>query len=479
MRNMKKQICRRIIGEAFFLLILCALFAGEVKAQTTSYTKAKSFLFSFREGSDMFLADYGDNAYLLERLGQRLPVYRNPLLSGTCHLLIVSHVSPYDCEEAEIINEASLRGGRIRSYLKTRLNIPNDCVAFYIDRSGNYRDRVHVYLIESPLPWFANTAIRYSESRYPVAVEAALEKYGAIPFVDMYLRGEVGGYGRDVYRIDDPLFDRSELEDYRLAFQVDTTERDRPSSTLVTTYEKTRVVRKEVPVKEMPEDNKPGEPVYQRQAVNDKEYMSAVQPGFKAVASPLHLAVKSNLLPWFGVAPSILLGAGEAKLQKGTFMLNLELECFFADRWSVAVSGMFSDFAYKNKTRDHWSVSDLSVEPRVWPLAAGEFIWLNTGLFGEYGDFDICGSEIDPDPDILYGRTGRFWTVGVSVGCVVPLGKGFCLEGSVRTGYRSVFDGKKYRYDKIDDKNYLESRFLSTGFMVGAKISVVYRFQIR
>lgn len=35
------------------------------------------------------------------------------------------------------------------------------------------------------------------------------------------------------------------------------------------------------------------------------------------------------------------------------------------------------------------------------------------------------------------------------------------------------------RYDKIDDKNYLETRFLSTGFMVGLHISVAYRFQVR
>ena len=467
------------MGQVLCLFLFCILFAGEMEAQTTSYTKAEPFLFSFKESSDMFLADYGDNAYLLERLGQRLPVYRNRLLSGSCHLLIVSHVSPYDCEEAEVINEASLRGGRIRSYLKTRLDISNDCVAFYIDRSGNYRDRVHVYLVESPLPWFANTAIRYSESRYPVAVEAALEKYGAVPFVDMYLRGEVGGYGREVYRIDDPLFDRSELEDYRLAYQVDTTERDRPSSTLVTTHEKTRVVRKEVPVKEMPEDNDHTEPVYPKQAVSNEKYISAVQPGFKTVASPLLLAVKSNLLSWFGVAPSILLGAGEEKLQKGSFMPNLELEFFFADRWSVAVSSMYADFAYKDKTRDHWSVSEFSVEPRVWPLAAGKFTWLNTGLFAEYGDFDVRGSEVDPDREVLYGRTGRFWTAGASVGCLIPFGKGFYTEVSVRTGYRSVFDGKKYRYDKIDDKNYLESRFSSTGFMIGAKISVAYRFQIR
>ena len=41
-------------------------------AQTTTYHKAESFLFSFKENSDMFLADYGDNAYQLERMGRLL-----------------------------------------------------------------------------------------------------------------------------------------------------------------------------------------------------------------------------------------------------------------------------------------------------------------------------------------------------------------------------------------------------------------------
>ena len=115
----------------------------------------------------------------------------------------------------------------------------------------------------------------------------------------------------------------------------------------------------------------------------------------------------------------------------------------------------------------------------MWPLRPGEFVWLNTGLFGEYGDFDIRGSAIDPDKDILYGRTGRFRTAGASVGCLIPFGKGFCMEAGVRAGYRSVSEGKKYRYDKMDDKNYLETRFSSTGFMIGLNVSLVYRFQIR
>lgn len=156
--------------KAFYLLLFFSLVWREVTAQTTTYHKAESFLFSFKENSDLFLADYGDNAYQLERMGQLLDASRNRLLKGDNHLLIVSHVDAYGYEEDAMVNEASLRASRIRAYLKTRFDIPHDCVAFYIDRSGSYRDQIHIYNVYCPLPWFANISIHYSESRYPIAV---------------------------------------------------------------------------------------------------------------------------------------------------------------------------------------------------------------------------------------------------------------------------------------------------------------------
>ena len=469
--------------KAFCLFLLFSLIWREVTAQTTTYHKAESFLFSFRENSDLFLADYGDNAYQLERMGQLLDVSRNRLLKGDSHLLIVSHVDAYGGEEEPVINEASLRANRICSYLKTRFDIPHECVAFYIDRSGIYRDRVHVYEVYKPLPWFANTSIHYSASRYPVAIKAAVDRYGAVPYADLYRRGEAGGYDREVYRIDDPLFDRSELEDYRLASVADTLRGKKddpeppevPLETTVTTKVTRRVkTAGQTTVRKEPE-TRPAAAVTTAKAAKPEKPEKLE----KSVRRPAYLAVKTNLLPWFTLVPSVPLGTGETKLETGSFMPNLALEYFFAGRWSVAVSGMYSDFAYKDKTRDRWSVSSFSVEPRVWPLTSDKYAWLNTDLFFEYGDFDVRGSAIAPDKDILYGRTGRFRTAGGSVGCLVPLGKGFSMEAGVRAGYRSVSEGKKYRYDKIDDKNYLETRFSSTGFMVGLHISVAYRFQVR
>lgn len=406
---------RKIQVRTIFLLLLCFLLRMETDAQITTYYKAESFLFSFRRDNDLFLADYGDNAYQLERMGGLLDVSRDQILKGDNHLLIVSHVSAYEYEDTEVVNEASLRAGRIRAYLKTRFDIPHDCVAFYIDRSGNYRDQVHVYKVYKPLPWFANISIHYSESRYPVAVEAAMGEYGAVPYVDLYRRGETGGYDREVYRIDDPLFDRTELEDYCLASVTDTVchskRTEEPDIALATTVTTRETVWKVTKYKEttgktvvsektgLQADNK--EQTEKDRKRQPTESVRTEETPVKQI--PVYLGVKTNLLPWYGVVPSIRLGTGETKIETGAFMPNLEVECNFAGRWSVALLGMYSDFAYKDKTRDHWAVSEISLEPSVWLSSLGKFTGLNTGLFAEYGDFDVRGSAIDLSEDILYG----------------------------------------------------------------------------
>ena len=470
MYRMKQPICKRIIRvktAVLYMFLLTMLFSMKANAHITPYTDAESFLFSFKEGNDMFLADYGDNAYQLERLGRRLPVSNKYLLNGSYHLLIVAHVGAYNYGENRVINEAAIRAGRIRAYMRTRLDIPHECAAFYIDRSGNYRDQIHVYLVKSPLPWFANIEISYSESHYPVAIDEAIRKYGNVPYVDLYPRGFANGTEREVYVINDPLFDRSELEDYRLSIA----EVDQPidNKELKIAYrekeEETEAVAVQIdkPVSE-PVEESPDKPI--------KETFSVVPEKKKTL-----LAVKTNLIPWLGVAPSVMLGNGDIEIQKGAFMPNLEVECYFAERWSVYASALYADFTYKGNPDNLWGISAVSAGSRVWPCKQGDFRWLNVGLFGQYGDFDVRGEKIALEG--LYGRTGRFWSAGASVGCLVPVYGGFYVEGEVQGGYRSVFDGKKYRYDEVDSKNYLENRFSSTGLTVGFKISLLYRFGIK
>jgi hypothetical protein len=475
MYRMEQSIYKRIREvkkTALCLFVLSILFLQGVNAQTAVYTKAESFLFSFVEENDLFLADYGDNAFYLQRMNEALVASRAKLLGNTYHLLIVAHVNSYNYTDDTVINEASLRASRIRAYLKLKLNIPHECVAFYIDRSGDYSDQVHVYQVHAPLPWFANQEISCSESRYPNAISTAVNRYGAVPFVNLYSRGSSGGYEREVYVITDPLFDRSELEDYRLA-TVET------ESIIKAEQYIRRKSGIEYPVGEDDDVQQEPIPTVIVRKSTPKNKLLTKRHTLASGSMTRGLAIKTNLIPWVTVAPSMLLGVGDEQIVTGAFMPNLEVEYYFGNRWSVALAGMYADFAYKDKTKDHWAISSVTLSPKVWPLAVDGYRWLNTGLFFQYGDFDVRGDLISKASDNLYGRTGRFISLGASVGCLVPLGAGFCTEASLSAGYRSVYDGKKYRYDNVDAKNYLETRFSSTGFMLGFNISLVYRFQIR
>lgn len=473
MDKMKEQ--KSISNKVMMIILFCLFlfFSLGIHAQTATYIKAESLLFSFKENNDMFLADYGDNVYQLERLGQVLRVRCEQVLSGRYHLLIISHVGPYNNTDPDVINEASLRANRVRAYIKTRLDIPHENIAFYIDRSGNYRDGVHVYLVYGPLPWFANTAIWFSESRYPEAIKIQLKKYGEIPYADLYRRGELKGFDREVYRINDLLFDRSELQDYRLASVVDEPVKDGRGeeapvyeATTITTRETLHLVQREKDEKRVQPEQSTPIPATPVPAIT------------KAPLSPVYFFLQTNLLPWFTVAPSIGLGVVDTKIQTGSFMPNMKVECFFAERWSIALGGLYSDFAYKDKSRDRWALSKIALESRIWFLP-GEFTGFNAGFFAGYGDFDVRGSAIDPDKETLYGCTGRFWSAGASVGYLLSLGAGFSAGANLQAGYRSVSGGKKYRYDKLEDMNYLETNFSSTGFMLGLELNVSYRFRMR
>lgn len=435
-----------------------------------SFIQAESWLFSFPEGENLLLADYGENARELQQMRESLRKDRVPLLEGTEHLLIISHIDSHQSTETEAINEASLRASRLRAYIKVKLNLPHECIAFYIDRSGHHRNQLHVYRVPMPLPWFVNQEINYSESGNTESQDEAIERYGAIPFVDMYKRTSGDQFERVVYRISDALFEREELDDYLLQ----TGKRvfiKTGKKTVLNAAEETAVTAKE---------SGEGPPASEKQIVRKHEpVVSAVskrQPdmGDSSGAQPFNLTVKTNLLPWCGLAPSVLLGNGPVEFQRGSFMPNLELEYAFARRWSVAASMLYGYFTYGDHPDNLWGVSSFSVEPRVWLIGDNQFRWAWVGVFGQYGDFDVRGEKISTEG--LYGRTGKFATGGVSVGCLVPLGAGFCVEGSLQGGYRSVFDGEKYRHDEMDDKNYSESLFHSTGLMIGFKLNIVYRF---
>lgn len=171
------------------------------------------------------------------------------------------------------------------------------------------------------------------------------------------------------------------------------------------------------------------------------------------------LAVKTNLLAWATVMPDF---------RSYTFVPNLELEYFFADRWSLHAQGNFAKWSYRSGER-FFGLSAWSVEPRWWPGGSGCYRWLYAGVYGEAGDYDVQdeGQRLD-------GTTGKLWSAGISVGAAIPFTDRFGLEVGIRGGYRRA-QAREYVHEA--GHYYLERAGKDNRWgITGLRASLYYRF---
>ena len=174
------------------------------------------------------------------------------------------------------------------------------------------------------------------------------------------------------------------------------------------------------------------------------------------------VAFKTDLVAWAGVLPDFT---------RTTFMPNLEAEFYFAKRWSVGVSGLYANWDYKGG-KQFWGYTAYSIEPRIWFKGNGLFRGVYMGLYGQIGDFNKQVDRVDEETT-LTNFTGDYWSAGLSVGYMLPLSRHWCLELSVRGGYRSAtYD----RYDRELPNYYWASSGEKNEFaLTGIRFNVVYR----
>ena len=170
------------------------------------------------------------------------------------------------------------------------------------------------------------------------------------------------------------------------------------------------------------------------------------------------ISVKTNLVYWTTAMPDF---------NSYTFVPNLEAECFFCDRWSVAGTGNYAKWGYGDGK--FFGISSWSLEPRWWIWGDGRYRWIYVGLYGQMGDYDVQNGG-----DGQFGYTGPFWSTGLSFGVTVPFSKRLGVELGVRAGYRqSEINGYSYEVPEYF-RDYTE-----TGRhwgVTGLKISFYYRF---
>lgn len=170
------------------------------------------------------------------------------------------------------------------------------------------------------------------------------------------------------------------------------------------------------------------------------------------------LAIKTNLSDWAGIM---------SDFRSYSFLPNIEAEWFFADRWSVAADGAYTDHTYGHGNL--FALSVWSLEPRLWVWGDSRFRRLHIGIYGQAGDYDIRNSRTDFD-----GVTGNFWSSGLSLGVIIPFTDRLGLDLGMRGGLRH--STVRY-YTHEEGYDYLE-RHTSDKFwgITGINVSLYWRF---
>lgn len=201
-----------------------------------------------------------------------------------------------------------------------------------------------------------------------------------------------------------------------------------------------------------------------RPAGEPRQPESAAESGGSPASWRPLLALKTDLLPWAGVAPGF---------ERGAFMPNLALEVYFARRWSVDANALHANRDYSGGGK-LWAVTSLGVEPRFWIRNDGTFRGLYVGAYGQFGQFDNQQNKTAGTDN----RTGTFWSAGLSAGWLQPLSRHWAVEVGVRGGYRSAsFDWYDIERDGAGAVHSYFNRSDTQGkFVPGVRVNVMYRF---
>lgn len=170
-------------------------------------------------------------------------------------------------------------------------------------------------------------------------------------------------------------------------------------------------------------------------------------------------ALKTNLVLWAGVTP---------EFDISTFMPNLAAELYFARRWSVEGSYVYSDWKYF-KGDKLWAVSAFSVEPRFWFRRDGQFRGFYVGVYGQYGEFDNQRDRHAGGGQ----RTGTFFSAGASIGYAQALSRHWYIEIGIKGGY---FRADTDVYDIELPHHYFNHNLTEGKFSPGLRLNVMYRF---
>lgn len=433
-------------------------------------SKGDSFLFSFIPGEADIQATYGNNSIEMERLSRKIWPVMNPLMDGEFHVLIVSHIyTETGAVSKTAVNTAMWRGNTVRKYLKNKYELDNKQISFYVDRSGEWGNSVHVYLLYFAMPEFANKQIFYSTDQSVPAISSSLKRYAEVPYIyvlndpDLCVDDEVFAYVVINNKADLPY-----EEGAMLPVAPPTQEKVRQASEVVQPVRtEPKIVRQAtVDIAPEPQAQEKRSAVYQPR----QEATRAVQKVYPTYQTA-NLTVRTNLLPWATLSPGLSIGTKGAEFKTGAIMPNLELEYMFGGWGSVVLGGTYSRFGYKSNPDNLWGISALMLEPRLWFNDDGTYCGFNVGLQMKYGNFNVRDNE-----PLGHGETGQFFGIGAMLNYLQPISGGWAFEAGLGFGTRITFDASTYTRDYNTQVSETVDNFSLTHFMLNFRLALVYRF---
>lgn len=160
-------------------------------------------------------------------------------------------------------------------------------------------------------------------------------------------------------------------------------------------------------------------------------------------------------------------GVGINALSSAAFIPAAQIDAYFSDRFSAVVEGYYSKWNFSEDNK--FNLEMISPELRYFPLGRiKQFSKLYVGVYGALGNYNMrWGGKRS-------GIQSNFWSVGISAGYILPLGKTpLYLDMGIAGGFVSE---SVDRYVYHQGHNYFLEHYTNmTFFPVKAKVSIVCR----
>lgn len=378
------------------------------------------YILSYKKDAVVLNSKYKMNQATLKKMDIMLMNNKKAILTGQGHISIVAYLPSSELDNLHSINNQSMNSNIVRTYIMKKYKIPVEHFTFAFEAKEEMTSdyNVGVSYSVSPILPTENQKIYYTFSKNAEKIEASIKRYGILPI------NRSKNFSETKPQSDGLL----------------------PLDNNVDTISKTGIENQQIT-----ESHKQSE-------IADSVALPI--PKFHKKFLSSFFGIKSNLLYWAGAIPGV---------NNKHMTPNLELECYFAKRYSLNINGLFAYWPDKS-SQDLWGISTVSVEPRFWYTNDGFYQGAYIGAYGMTGDFDEKFEKISDG----ISRTGKIYEGGLSLGYYFPVNSRLGFDLGLRCGYRKI-SGDIYEHHQPDNY-YQVGTFDEKGFkLTGIRFSVSYR----